>query len=421
MTTSATTSEPLVEPITVERWPTEIPLLIMVVLASAGIWMMLALSIIGIVYVVLIGLFLFLGHVVLVARIRGSGVRLGPDQFPMLFRRVQSLAANAGIGPVPEAYLMEAGGTLNAFATKFLRSELIVLYTDLLEACGEDTAARDMVIGHELGHIRARHFRGLWFLMPGLMTPILGSLYSQAREYTCDRYGAALCGDVNGCMRGLAILAAGRDYGRRVNFETFAHQKKLLDTGLMTLGKWLSSYPPLCDRVAAIQPSSIATVPPSTRGLVRALAILGGFLLIPIVASAFFAANLLPRFRQAIEEAQTFQQTTSTRPQETVDIDAAISQIELDTAQLALLAEEYREKMGVLPADSEALYGAWRSLRSEEKEPLDPFDSYEYGYDLTEEGFVIWSSGPDGEPDTDDDIVKFFRMEGTPPPEDGPN
>ena len=130
------------------------------------------------------------------------------------------------------------------------------------------------------------------------------------------------------------------------------------------------------------------------------------------------AATLLPKFRQAIEEAQALQGTAAARPQATIDIDAALSQIESDASQLASLAEEYREKMGVLPADGDALYGAWRSLRPEEKEPLNPFDSYVYGYYLNEGGFVIWSSGPDGEAESDDDIVKFFRLEGTPPPED---
>ncbi len=188
MTHSETSAESPIEPVVVERWPTEIPLLILVAIVSAGILAMLAVSIIGIIYVAFIALFFFVAHVVFVAHIRGSGIRLGPGQFPELFRRVQTLAARAGIDPMPEIYLMEAGGTLNAFATKFLRSQLIVLFTDLLEACGEDAAARDMVIGHELGHFRAGHFRWLWFLMPGLMMPFLGTLYSQAREYTCDRY-----------------------------------------------------------------------------------------------------------------------------------------------------------------------------------------------------------------------------------------
>ena len=169
-------SEQPIETVLVNRWPTEIPLLILVAFAAAGVWFMLAISLIGMFYVAFIGLFLFFAHAVFVAHIRGSGVRLGPNQFPELFQRVEVLAAQMGIASMPEAYLMEAGGTLNAFATRFLRSRLIVLYTDLIDACDEDTAARDMVIAHELGHIKAGHFRGMWFLAPAMMIPFLGTI-----------------------------------------------------------------------------------------------------------------------------------------------------------------------------------------------------------------------------------------------------
>ena len=398
-----------VEPISVERWPTEIPLLILVAIASAGIWLVLAISLIGILYVMLIGLFLFFANVVFIAHIRGSGVRLGPNQFPELFRRVEELAAQMGIESMPEAYLMEAGGTLNAFATKFLRSRLIVLYSDLLDACGEDRAARDMVIAHELGHIKAGHFRWLWFLTPGMLIPFLGTIYSQAREFTCDRYGAAFCGDQDGGLRGLAILAAGKDHGRLVNLEDFAQQRKLLDTGWMTIGKCLSSHPPLCERIAALQPSLVAAFEPSSRGLLRALVIVGGLLVIPGIASAVLIATVIPKYGEMIEETQNVEDSSSS-PALSVDVDSSRHQVEEDTTQLAVVVEEYHTKIGVVPPDAQALYAAWRTLRPDEEEPLDPFDGSNYGYYVTDVGFIIWSSGPDGAAETEDDIVTQFPL-----------
>jgi Zn-dependent protease with chaperone function len=411
---SETKLERTAESISVERWPSEIPLLIFVALASAGIWLLLAVSVIGIFYVLLIGLFLFVAHVVSIAHIRGSGVRLGPGQFPELFRRVEVLAAQMGMESMPEAYLMEAGGTLNAFATKFLRSRLIVLYSDLLDACGEDVAARDMVIAHELGHIKAGHFRWVWFLAPGMLVPFLGSIYSQARELTCDRYGAALCGDPDGSLRGLAILAAGKDHGRLVNLQGFAEQRRLLDTGFMTFGKWLSTHPPLCERIAALRPSLVAAVEPSSRGLLRALAMVGGLIMIPSIASVVFIATLLPKYQALIQEAQNFEEEpfSSSEPavDTGVDVDDARYQVEEQTAQLAVVVGEYHMKMGVAPPDAEALYGVWRSLRSGEEEPVDPFDGSRYGYYVTDDSFVIWSSGPDGAAETEDDILKEFPL-----------
>ena len=46
-------------PIQVGAWPTEKPLFILVLLVSLGLWALLAISIIGLAYVALIGLFLF--------------------------------------------------------------------------------------------------------------------------------------------------------------------------------------------------------------------------------------------------------------------------------------------------------------------------------------------------------------------------
>ena len=95
----------------VERWPTELPLLVLVVLAAAGVWALLALSIFGIVYAALIAVFLFLGHVGFVAYVRGSAVRIGPDQLPELDARVRELSARAGLATPPAAYVLQAGGS----------------------------------------------------------------------------------------------------------------------------------------------------------------------------------------------------------------------------------------------------------------------------------------------------------------------
>ena len=174
MSAPPTTAAPTSERVQVERWPTEEPLLVFVLLAALSLWLLLAVSIIGLVYVLLIGLVLFVAQVVFVAHVRGSAVRLSARQLPELHRRVQELAARAGLARPPEAYLMQAEGALNALATRFLGASVIVLFSDLLEACGSDEKARDMVIGHELGHLASGHLRWRWLVAPGLFVPFLG-------------------------------------------------------------------------------------------------------------------------------------------------------------------------------------------------------------------------------------------------------
>ena len=398
-------------PVQVERWPTEIPLLVLVALAATGLWFFIIFSIIGLVYAVMIGLLLFFSHLGFIAYLRGSAVRLGPDQFPDLHRRVEELSARAGLTKVPEAYIMQAGGSLNALATHFLGSRMIVLFTDLLEACGDNAAARDMIIGHELGHIKAGHLRFRWFLFPGFLVPFLGMAYSRAREYTCDRYGAALCGDQLSALVGLGILAAGGSHGRQVNLEALARQRDLLNTGWMTLGKWFSTHPPLSERIAALEPRFLSGAGAPAQGPVRALGILAILILLPIAGLAVALSTFLPDFQQALAEARTQAAAMDAQPLSIV-ADAVTEKVWTDLDNLAMVAESVKRQTGSLPEDEAVLYTAWDEAATGEEAPLDPFDGQRYGYMLDEGHFILWSAGPDGEGGTDDDIWYDSRMRG---------
>jgi Zn-dependent protease with chaperone function len=399
-------------PVRVERWPTEIPLLIAVALCAIAIWIVLAVSVIGLVYAVLLGLFFFFTHLTFVAHVRGSAVRLSAEQFPDLHRRVEELSARAGLRRAPETYLMQAGGVLNALATKFLRSRFIVLYSELLDACGEDQAARDMVVGHEIGHIRAGHLTGMWLLAPGFFVPFLGSACSRAREFTCDRYGWALCGDRRGGLTGLAILAAGGRRGPHVNVGALARQRSSLNTGFMTLGKWLGTHPPLCDRLAALEPELDGGTRPFPRGpLLASLGVLlvaGGW----IAGTAYFAMKALPEARKAFGRAALRDGRSAGPPGRdpivaAVDPKLAAKTIQKDFKDLEEVAEKFRTAMGKYPADAEALYGMWRSDRSGVDEPLDPFTNEYYFFEPDGDQFLLWSSGPDATSGTPDDIHFF--------------
>lgn len=392
----------------VERWPTEIPLLVLVACVSLLLWIVFAFSIIGIVYAAIIGFTLFLMQLGFISHVRGSAVRLGPNQFPALYTRVEDLSARLGLPQVPEAYLMQYGGELNALATRFLRSRMIILFSDLIDACGEDTDARDMVIGHELGHIKAGHLNWAWFLAPGFFFPFLGSAYSRAREYTCDRYGAAVCGRREGALRGLAILAAGGKAGPAVNVSAMAQQREHMNTGLMTIGKWLSTHPPVCDRLAALD----ATLDPGrvlNAGPLRALGIL---VAVPLtiglvsagVATALMASNLSRLFSpRAVAETESPSPAPS--PEPVVDSAQTHAQVSADLEALAAAAADHKRRLGAYPADGEALYGFWRSTRPATAQPEDPYDGSKYGYAKSEGGgFELWSSGPDAETGTEDDI-----------------
>jgi len=381
----------------VQRWPTEKPLLVLVAIAAAGLWVALIVSVIGFLYAAFIGLFLFVSHLGFIAYLRGSAIRLGPDQLPELHARVIGLASRVGLTKEPEVYVMQAGGALNALATGFLRSRMVVLFSDLLEACGDNEAARDMIIGHELGHIKAGHLTLWWLLFPGFLVPFLGTAYSRAREYTCDRYGAAVCGNLQEGLVGLGILAAGGVHGRRVNLKALASQREQLNTGFMTIGKWLSTHPPLSERLIALEPRM---GDPSVRGeigVARALAGMAVTGLIVVGVMAVFVRSVMPAFQQALERAQV----QSAAPTRDIDNERVIS----DMLMLAKLAVTHQKSEGSLPADPNTLRDVWEVNHPGEPFPRDPYDGHWYGYEVRDNQAIVWSSGPDGRNGTSDDIV----------------
>jgi Zn-dependent protease with chaperone function len=377
----------------VRPWPTERPLHALCAVVAALIWLIAVVSIIGIVYAAILGAFFFVAHAAFVAHIRGSAVKLGPSQFPQLYEAVERLARRIGLDETPDTYLMQSGGALNAFATRFLGLDLVVLYSDLLDACGDNDAARDMIIAHELGHVRAGHLKGQWFLLPALLVPFLGTALSRAREYTCDRYGAAGAADRDGALLGLTILAAGGRHAPRVDRRVMVAQHGDLNTGWMTIGQWLSTHPPLLKRMAALDPS-LAPADASTRaGSVRALAIVGAVVVL-LGGVSWLAVTKLGGFMQEVRRQQAAMGGESSYP--SVDPTA-----EMDSLRAFVL----REGTAGVPVDVEALYERWAAAHPGQPQPLDPFDGQWYGYLADAQGFTLYSSGPDGKPETDDDIV----------------
>src|SRR5438132_5902492 len=95
--TDLATPQPATSPLSVRRWETEIPLLILVILVSIVLWILVAVSMIGIFYAVFFSLFFLLAQVGFVAHLRGSAIKLGPQQLPELHARVVAIASRLGL------------------------------------------------------------------------------------------------------------------------------------------------------------------------------------------------------------------------------------------------------------------------------------------------------------------------------------
>jgi Zn-dependent protease with chaperone function len=394
--------------IRVERWPSERPLAVLVWITALSIWLLLAVSLIGIAYALLLGLFFFVSHVLFIAYVRGNAVHLGPDQMPALHARVQALAQRIGMKRTPEAYVLQSGGVLNALATKFLGSNFIILYSDLIEACGENEHARDFIVAHELGHLHAGHLRWSWLLLPGLAMPFVGHAYSRAREYTCDRYGMAASTDADRALDGLCILAAGREQGPRVNRRALVEQRRDLETAWMKFGSWLFTHPSLAHRLAVLAPGLGEARVGRPLAVAGALSLLVLLLGVPTLAFVGLA-GAFAKFGSVLQQAQQGQQAARAAPDPQEEVQVAEGPRSLWQA-----ADHHRTLTGAAPGDADALYAHWARLHPGESEPLDPFDGERFGYAVEEERYLLWSAGPD--PESDHDDVVWSGESGAPAP-----
>ncbi|MDI6908046.1 MAG: M48 family metallopeptidase [Thermoanaerobacterales bacterium] len=231
--------------------PREPLYLALLLICAIAFYVILIVSLVGIAYVLLGVLAALVIHGLFIGHLRGNGVRVGETQFPEVHRVARELAAQMGVSTVPDIYILQAGGLLNAFATRFGRRNFIVLYSDVLELLEEKGEAElAFVLAHEMTHLRRRHTTWQTLLYPAMLVPFLGSAYSRACEYTCDRYAAYYV--PQGAPGGLLVLAAGRRLFRRVDPERFAAQAREAGGFWYWFAEVLSSHPHLSRRVAAV-------------------------------------------------------------------------------------------------------------------------------------------------------------------------
>lgn len=260
------------------RSPKERPLFILGVIFSSIAWLVVVVSIVGLVYGLLGALFVLCAHALFLAHVRANGVKVDERQLPELHARAKAAAARLGLTALPELYVLQGGGALNAFATKLFSRQYVILLSDLGDQC-QDPRQLDFVLAHELGHFAAGHLAWNAFLLPYRLVPWLGAAYSRACEYTCDRCGLAGAGDLEQAQRGVVVLAAGGKVAAQVDLAAFAAQREQTGGFWSTVLELTSSHPFLCKRVAALaaltDPAAAKEVPRSKLGWLMA-PMLGG-------------------------------------------------------------------------------------------------------------------------------------------------
>lgn len=233
--------------------PRETVYLILSAIISVLIYLAAAVSIIGIGIALIVFAFVLFTNVIMLGSVRGNGVRLSERQFPDVYGRAAELSAKMGLRTVPDIFLVQSEGALNAFATRFFGRNMIVLYSEVFDLAREKGEKElDFIIAHELAHIRRRHILKNLLIMPARFIPFLSQAYSRSCEYSCDREAAYITGDGAAAKRALTLLGAGKGVFREVDETVWLEQIHSESNGAVWLSEILSSHPNLPKRVQAV-------------------------------------------------------------------------------------------------------------------------------------------------------------------------
>ena len=183
--------------------------------------------------------------------LRGNAIKVTPSQFPKLFDILKSHCQKLGINSIPDTYVLQGNGILNAFAAKMLGNNIVILNSGVVELIDDNQYdVVSFIIGHELGHIKRGHvsFKNIFILPANLIVP-LRLAYSRACEYTCDNIGYNLC--PAGAVNGMLFLACGAKLYKKVDTKemilSFA-----ANSGGTSFAEIFSTHPLLIKRVRVL-------------------------------------------------------------------------------------------------------------------------------------------------------------------------
>ncbi|MFC1764386.1 M48 family metalloprotease [Planctomycetota bacterium] len=191
------------------------------------------------------------------ARIFGHCVRVSQSQYESVYTMLQDVSSRLGIRQMPNVFIMNSEGAINAVAQRFVGKRYVLLYSslvDLLYQTGQPNQLK-FVVAHELAHYAAGHV-SFWknlLIRPALLLPHFGLAYTRACELTADRIALAVTGDPHAAKAALAGLAAGsQKLASQLDIQSFMDQEAEV-TGLFGfISELYAPHPRLTKRVCEI-------------------------------------------------------------------------------------------------------------------------------------------------------------------------
>ncbi|MCR5837080.1 MAG: M48 family metallopeptidase [Lachnospiraceae bacterium] len=196
----------------------------------------------------------YLGLYIMYAQYRCMSLRITESNFPEVYDIVERYAKRLGI-QTPKTYVAQSNGILNAFSTFIFRRQWICIHSELFEVAyreHKDMDALKFVIAHEMAHIYYGHATlhyniPIWFAM---QIPLIGSIASRTREYSCDRLAQRLTG-VDG-IDAMLILVIDRHLYKMVDKQDYINEMRSIRGFFVWLYNLFVSHPVMSKRILAL-------------------------------------------------------------------------------------------------------------------------------------------------------------------------
>jgi Zn-dependent protease with chaperone function len=198
-----------------------------------------------------------------------NGVRLGPDQLPIVFQEAVGAARVLGLQRMPDVYLAGDVGEPNTLGSD--TSAFVVLPTSLADTPGEE---RKFLLGREMGRVAAGH--ALWrsvlqvlsgksqdkavlgqgilafmnptkFVESAVQAPLMA--WARQSEITADRAGLLLTGRYDVARKAILLSSLkSKPLYDQLNIDAFEQQLLELDELTSQISEWTMSATPYLGR-----------------------------------------------------------------------------------------------------------------------------------------------------------------------------
>lgn len=246
--------------IAVLRHPKESAYFALAVIAGGLAWLLLIwiVLLVGWMFVIAAAIGLWLSGQFFRAQLLGNAVRVSEHQFPEIYELVKDYSARLGLRGIPEVFIINGEGMVNALAVRQLKDRYVLLMSGLADIMLASGSLDELgfVLGHELGHHALGHTSLLkrLLLAPSRVIPFLGTAYARACELSADRVGMWLSGSKDAAIRGLAALACGsRFLTPKLHLEAFLAQEAEVAGFFGFLHDLFSTHPRITKRVQELR------------------------------------------------------------------------------------------------------------------------------------------------------------------------